>query len=147
MRLPSSRWARLGALASIFALWFAVGVAAELATAKTGDGIPVWLLYPMIGLALTSLATALGIAGRGFSLAGMVVGGLLAGAAALLLFGLGWFLPFAARLEGRELEEFGGDLGLGASLRLLFVGATIIGGLAGAFAGILAWWTFRPRAS
>lgn len=138
---------RLAALAVVFALSFAAGVAAELATAKIGDGIPRWLLYPVIGLALTSLVTAIGIAGRGCPLSGMVVGGLMVGTAALILFGLGVFLPFAAGLGGREPEEFGGDLGLGASLRLLFVGSAIVGGLAGAFAGILAWWTFRPRAS
>ncbi len=138
---------RLAILPAVLTSWFAAGVAAELATAKIGDGIPRWLLYPVIGLALTSLVTAVGIAGRGFSLSGMVAVGVLAGAAAFLLLGLGVFLPFAAGFEGREPEEFGGDLGLGASLRLLFVGSAIVGGLVGAFAGVLGWWALKPRGS
>lgn len=138
---------RLAVMAGALPLWFVAGMAVEVATGKL-DRISWWLLfYMLIGLLLALLGWSLVATRRGSRLSTVAVEGALAGAAALVVFALGVFLPFAAGLGGREPEEFGGDLGLGASLRLLFVGSAIVGGLAGAFAGILAWWTFRPRAS
>ncbi len=146
MRLPSSRWARLAPFAAVLALWFVAGVAVEVAAGKL-DRISWWLLfYMLIGILLVLLGASLVATRRGSRLPTVVVEGALAGVVALVLFGLGVFLPFAAGLGGRDLEEFGGDLGLGASLRLLLAGSAIVGALAGAFAGSLAWWTFRPRA-
>ncbi len=142
MRLPKSRWA---ALVAVLALWLIAGVAVEVATEKLDRILWLPLFYMLIGLLLVLLGASLAATRRGYRLSTVVVEGALAGVAALLLFALGVFLPFAARLEGREFEEFGGDLGLGASLRLLFVGSATIGALLGVFASVLGRWALKPR--
>ena len=147
MRLPSSRLARLVALAAVFASCFAAGVAVEVAAGKL-DRIS-WLLvfYMLIGLLLVLLGASLAATRRGSRLPTAVVEGALAGTAALLLFALGVFLPFAAGLGGRDLDEFRGDLGLGQSLLLLLGGSATVGALLGVFASVLGRWALKPRGS
>ncbi len=145
MRLPKS-W-RLAALAAVFASWFAAGVAAELAAGKL-DRISGWLLfYMLIGLLLVLLGVSLAAIRRGSRLATVVVEGALAGAAAFLLSALGVFLPFAAGLGGRDLDEFRGDLDLGLSLLMLLGGSATVGALLGVFASVLGRWALNPRGS
>ena len=144
MRLPHSR---LAALVAVLALWFAAGVAVEVAAGKL-DRISWWLLfYMLIGLLLVLLGASLAATRRGYRLSTVVVEGALTGVAALLLFALGVFLPFAAGLGGRDLDEFGGEFDLGEYLTLLLGGSATVGALLGAFAGVLGWWALKPRRS
>jgi hypothetical protein len=101
----------------------------------------------LIGLLLALLGASLAAIRQGPRLSTIVVEGALAGAAALAVFALGVFLPFAAGLGGKTLDEFGGDFDSGEYLMLLLVGSSTVGALLGVFAGVLGWWALKLRGS
>ena len=135
---------RLAVMAGVLGLWFVAGVAVELGEL----GRISWrILYLLIGPLLVLLGASLAATRRGSRLSTVAVEGALAGAAALPLFVLGLFLPFAVGLDGREAGEFGAEFELGEYLKLLLGGSATVGALLGAFVGVLGWWALKPRGS